>query len=258
MSNVENILRKKIRKIIDESYKERLNEEQELRKVVRRLIEHKYSLLEADELKVDIVDDKFIIPTEEEEQEKEEKEDELKQLSDEEIAVRKDTADEDDSTGINYAADALKRVKTTILDNYKKLGDERDQQYYYDWLFINLLLALYAKEQSINPEDPISTIPDEFVPVIEKYNKKIEDDQDEIDNPDTKPKDHPTGITAVGRVFKEIEPQISSLYSELKTDTSQRKSFTKAIMSGIRNTLDPQRILRVIEKELSQKPESEF
>jgi len=258
MSNVENILRKKIRKIINESYAKRLNEEQELRKVIRRLLEYKYSLLEADEMKIDIVDDDFVIPTEEEEKEQKEKEDELSKLSDEEAAVSKDTSEEDDSTGINYAADALKRVKTTILDNYKKLADERDQQYYYDWLFINLLLALYGKEQIINSEDAISAIPEDFVPVIEKYNKEVDEDEQTIDDPDTKPKDHPTGITAVGRVFKEIEPQITSLYTELKTDVSQRKSFTKAIMSGIRNTLDPQRVLRVIEKELAQKIENEF
>ena len=258
MSNVENILRKKIKKIINESYTKRLNEEQELRKVIRKLLEYKYSLLEADELKIDIVDDDFVIPTEEEEQEQKEKEDEREQLSDEELAVRKDTVEEDDSTGINYAADALKRVKTTILDNYKKLADERDQQYYYDWLFINLLLALYSKEQIINPSEAINAIPEEFVPVIGKYKKEVDQDEMQIDDPDTKPKDHPTGITAVGRVFKEVEPQITSLYSELKTDVSQRKSFTKAIMSGIRNTLDPQRVLRVIEKELAQRTEDEF
>lgn len=59
-------------------------------------------------------------------------------------------------------------------------------------------------------------------------------------------------------MFKEIEPQLSTFYAELTTDISQRKSFIKAIISGVRNTLDPQRVLNDLEKELTQGMEFDF
>ena len=255
MNKPEYILRKKIKKIIRESYNKKLNEEQKLRTVIQRLLELKYSELSLNEARVDIVDDPYIVSTKEEDEQQKEQEKELNKLSDEEKAVRKDTAEEDDKTGINYAADALSRVGPSIVNKYEKLENEIDQQYYYDWLFINVLLGLYRKETAMSLEDsmsdPMDAIPEEFIAVVEKHRPIKGGGGNDVAKKASN-KELPTGVKAVIPVFKEIEPQLSTFYAELTTDISQRKSFIKAIISGIRNTLDPQRVLNDLEKELAQ------
>tara|TARA_Y100000593_G_scaffold93662_1_gene189388 strand:+ start:1861 stop:2655 length:795 start_codon:yes stop_codon:yes gene_type:complete len=248
------VLRRQIKKIIGilhEKYKKEKKEEvlaeQMLRDIIKPMIKEAYQLREAD-LSIDIKDE-YVIDTEEQEKEKEEIRKEEEKISDEEKAVTLGLENEEDITGINFAVDALKQISTVISDPYNKLGDERDKQYYYDWLFINILLTLHNKEEMINPANPDEVIPAEFLEVIKKYQEKAREDEENIDPSGTEPTTHPTGIHAVGRAFKVIEPQISSLYSELTTDISQRKSFIKALVNGIRNILDPQRVLRVIEKE---------
>ncbi|MDC1160133.1 hypothetical protein OAT10_00115 [Luminiphilus sp.] len=261
MNKSEYILRKKIKKVIRESYDKKINEERQLRTVIRRLLEFKYSELSLNEARLDIVDDDFIVSTKEEDEQQEEQEKEINKISDEERAVKKDTVEEDDKTGINYAVDALSRVGPSIVKKYAFLENEIDQQYYYDWMFINILLGLYRKEETMSlgdpTTDPMDAIPEEFIPVVQKHlPKKGEqgtDDAKRVSN-----KELPTGVKAVAPVFKEIEPQLSTFYAELTTDISQRKSFIKAIISGVRNTLDPQRVLNDLEKELTQGMEFDF
>jgi hypothetical protein len=254
------VLRKQVQKIIGTLY-ERYNSQQhqesqevlaerQLRKIIKTLIVEAFTLKE---VTIDIEDD-FVMKTDEEEREEEEKQKEQDNLSDEEKAVESEIdLEREEQTGTKQAIVALKQISSAITDAYSTLGDERDRQYFYDWLFINILLNLHGREELLNPGEADAVIPEEFLSVIERYTAKADEDDDEIDEPGTEPTNHPTGIHFVGRVYKQIEPQYGPYFSELTTDVAQRKSFIRALIAGIRNLLDPQRVLRVIEKETASR-----
>tara|TARA_R100000808_G_scaffold24890_1_gene59100 strand:- start:122 stop:919 length:798 start_codon:yes stop_codon:yes gene_type:complete len=251
-------LRKHIQKVINEVYevhKSKKRAEDRLRTIIRNLISEAYTLREVG-LSIDVEED-YVLQSDEE---KREKEAELKKMSDEEKAVKSGMESEEieDRTGINFAVDTVKNLGTQILSKYNMLDHETDKQYFYDWLFINTLLLLHGKEKELNPNNPDEAFPSEFLSVIEKYSKKVNADEQVVDQPGERPLEHPTGITTLGKVWPEIEKGVGDSYISLTTDVSHRHHFTKALINGFRNLLDPQRVLRVIEKEVSDKPTAEI
>lgn len=249
-------LRKHLQKVIQEVYKKHQDAgkaENQLRQVIQSLIHEAYSLKEG--LSVEIEDD-FVIPSEEEEKAKADK---INKQSDEEKAVKQglETGEVQDRTGINFAVEVVKRIGKQILAKYNMLDADSDKQYFYDWLFINTLLAVHGKEKNLNPNNPDEAFPPEFLSVIEKYSKKVDQDDETIDDPGAQPLEHPTGITALAEVWLEVEKAVGKSYASLTTDIEQRYHFTKALINGLRNLIDPQRVLRVIEKEAGDKPTEE-
>ena len=110
-------------------------------------------VLEEDDLEEDItvkVDDKFIDIEPEEEPE-------------EEDPLEKFGIEGTDLTGRNVAYDTFKRIETNIIDAYDILGDDEDQDIFFEYLLTNLKLYFDKFEEDLmaTPDEPSTDSYDE-------------------------------------------------------------------------------------------------
>ncbi len=120
---------------------------------------------------INIEDDKFI----DIDKDKKQKEDPVDPKEDFGAGVQ---GFDDDHTGRDIAYETFQKIENQIVDAYSKLGNEKDQETFYDYLITNVKLYMdkFETELSGNLEEPTT-------PEYEKEKSDMEQGLEEPENP---------------------------------------------------------------------------
>ena len=86
---------------------------------------------------------------------------------------------DDDHTGRDIAYETFQKIENQIVDAYSKLGNEKDQETFYDYLITNVKLYMdkFETELSGNLEEPTT-------PEYEKEKSNMEQGLEEPESPE--------------------------------------------------------------------------